>query len=262
MPGSWMTITLSQSIADLTNNVRFRKFGFINIDDNNGLLSEYTGNSRWITIPSRLRDYNIEEIGGSVFANEPRIRSIKIQNGVTTIDNEAFEDCVNLRQITLPASVRDIHGQIFAGCIRLKRICLKRGSTALYMQDGMLINRTDGRLVFCINRKSIHLDVPEGVKVISPYAFGNCRQLKSITLPDTLEQIDACAFSCSGLNRIRIPINTSRFEQFSFDFGLATQIIEVFAESPADLYLRKKELYSKADDLGDGWVSYHRKNRP
>lgn len=255
-----MKMTLSQSIADWINNVRFRKYDFINIDDDNGLLCEYTGKGRWITIPSWLRDYNIEEIGGSVFANDSRIRSVTIQNGVTTINKEAFEDCVNLRRITFPASIREIHGQIFAGCVKLKRICLKRGSTALYMQDGMLINRADGRLVFCINRKSIHLDVPEGVKIISPYAFGNCRRLRSITLPDTLEQIDASAFSCSGLNRIRVPINTSRFELFSFDFGLATQTIEVFSGSPADLYLREKERYSRADDSGDGWVAYHRRN--
>lgn len=262
MPRSWLTISLSQSIADWINNVRFRKYDFIPIDDNNALLSIYHGKSRRVTIPSWLRDYNIEEIGNAVFNNNSRIRSITIQNGITTIDHEAFEDCINLRQITIPPSVRDIHKQPFAGCIKLRSIRLNRGNTALYLQDGMLINRADGRLVFCINRNCSKLDVPEGVKIISSYAFGNCRQLRAINLPDTLERIDSCAFSCSGLNRIRIPAGTSKFDWFSLDFGLATQEIEVFSGSPADLFLSEKKYYVRADELGDGWVAYHRKNRP
>ncbi len=59
------------------------------------------------------------QIGSSIgcFANCRRITSIKIADGVTTIENNAFENCSSLESITIPNSVTSIGAAAFKGCI-------------------------------------------------------------------------------------------------------------------------------------------------
>ncbi|MDR2143585.1 MAG: leucine-rich repeat domain-containing protein [Treponema sp.] len=38
----------------------------------------------------------------------PKLRSVTIPEGVTTIDDDAFTDCINLTTVTLPKSLKTI----------------------------------------------------------------------------------------------------------------------------------------------------------
>ena len=49
--------------------------------------------------------------------------------------------------------------------------------------------------------------LPNGLLVISKYAFSDCESLEEITIPDSVTYIDSEAFSrCKSLNKIYIPI--------------------------------------------------------
>ena len=89
------------------------------------------------------------------------IVSVVIEDGVTSIGNEAFDRCVSLTSITIPDSVTTIGDEAFYYCKSLTSIIL-----------------------------------PDGVTSIGDRAFYWCDSLTSITIPDSVTSIGDSAFSC------------------------------------------------------------------
>ena len=58
--------------------------------------------------------------------------------------------------------------------------------------------------------------LPPKLKVIENSAFYKCRELKEITLPDYLENIDLFAFSETGLENIEFPASLRKIAQGAF----------------------------------------------
>jgi hypothetical protein len=72
------------------------------------------------------------------------------------------------------------------------------------------------------------IEVGEGVTSIREYAFSNCMQT-SITLPESLETIEAWAFyNCTRMKEIRIPANVTYIGRnvFRYDQSLATITVD------------------------------------
>lgn len=67
----------------------------------------------------------------------------------------------------------------------------------------------------CKNLKSVF--IPETVKYIGYEAFFNCESLTNITIPDSVEIIDSCAFYwCKNLTTISFPKNLKRIGSEAF----------------------------------------------
>eukprot|EP00577_Skeletonema_sp_RCC1716_P031658 CAMPEP_0113428938 /NCGR_PEP_ID=MMETSP0013_2-20120614/32153_1 /TAXON_ID=2843 ORGANISM="Skeletonema costatum, Strain 1716" /NCGR_SAMPLE_ID=MMETSP0013_2 /ASSEMBLY_ACC=CAM_ASM_000158 /LENGTH=87 /DNA_ID=CAMNT_0000317567 /DNA_START=12 /DNA_END=272 /DNA_ORIENTATION=- /assembly_acc=CAM_ASM_000158 len=63
----------------------------------------------------------------------------------------------------------------------------------------------DDAFHLCTSLRTIKMP---SVKAIGRYAFGGCRQLTDLDLPDGLETIEQCAFQyCQYLKRIAIPLD-------------------------------------------------------
>ena len=67
---------------------------------------------------------NSETITKSFASNYPGMKEIVIPEGITSIDEEAFEGCVDLTKITLPSSLKHIGRNAFDGCKDLKTVVL------------------------------------------------------------------------------------------------------------------------------------------
>ena len=74
--------------------------------DDNGML----------TISGKGPMSNLSTDDSPFYRNRSNIKSIMIENGVTTIMDYAFEDCSNLIDITIPDSVTWIGEEAFYGC--------------------------------------------------------------------------------------------------------------------------------------------------
>ncbi|MBE6742281.1 MAG: fibronectin type III domain-containing protein [Ruminococcaceae bacterium] len=112
------------------------------------------------------------------FYNQSSIKTVVIDNGVTSIGDWAFYDCRGLTNITIPNSVTIIGSDAFRGCTGVTDIA-----------------------------------IPKGVTNIGNCAFYGCTDLSRITISDSVTNIDYRAFGhCSGLTSIIIEPENSIFD--------------------------------------------------
>ena len=76
--------------------------------DEDGVLVEYTGFDKIVTIPS-----SVKEIGEDAFYSCNMLESVVIPNSVTSIKSYAFSYCDKLESITIPSSVTSIERSAF-----------------------------------------------------------------------------------------------------------------------------------------------------
>lgn len=121
-----------------------------------------------------------------------KIKKVIVNNGVTSIGDDAFLNCTLLTSITLPDTLTEIGISAFNNT-NLSSIVLPDSVTHL------------GSHVFydCKNLSSVTLS--KGLASIPEYAFQNCTSLTSITLPDTLTEIEFTALNNTGLTSVVIP---------------------------------------------------------
>ena len=130
------------------------------------------------------------------------IKTVVIENGVTSIGNYAFGGCY-LTSITIPESVKSIGNEAFWSC-SLTSITIPKHVTSIE-------DRTFGN---CSSLVSI--TIPDGVKSIGNEVFIDCIKLTSITIPQGVTSIGDGAFINSGLISIIIPDNVTSIGDKTF----------------------------------------------
>lgn len=149
-----------------------------------------------------------------------------IPDGVRGIENYAFDNLPNLRSITLPTTIAKIGGTAFNNCSALESI---KGSYA----------SSDGRCAIIGNELALvalagltEYRVPNGVETISGWKLMGLKDIKVITIPDSVKSItDNYAFSnCPSLVSITLSAN------------LAELGYDAFASSPSirNIYCRSQ----------------------
>lgn len=139
-------------------------------------------------------------------AQKSKITSVVIGNGVTSIGNNAFEDCSALKKLDIPQSVTEIGSKAFLGCSALTSLALPQTVNSI------------GNTAFqgCSNLETIN--IPSGVKLIEHDTFHGCEKLKDVTIPACVTLIGNSAFkACKAFKNIEIPegvtkIGTNAFE--------------------------------------------------
>ena len=118
------------------------------------------------------------------------IKTVTIENGVTSIGGYAFYSCEELAAITIPDSVTSIGTYAFYSCDSL---------TAITIPDG--VTRISEGAFSCWNLTDIV--IPKSVTSIGVSAFYDCRKLTAIIIPGNVTSIGKRAFSgCDALKDI------------------------------------------------------------
>ena len=126
----------------------------------------------------------------------PDIKSIVIEDGVTTIGDAAFHGLQYMIQVQIPDSVTRIGDYAFEF-------------------SGIQ-----------------SLDIPETVTEIGRGAFSYCSRLQDINIPDGITEIEAFTFNeCGSLTSITIPASVSRIEAYAFH--MCFELSEVYFEGDA-----------------------------
>ena len=110
------------------------------------------------------------------------IKTVLIENGVTSIGECAFCECNGLTSISIPSSVTSIGPSAFEGCSALTSI-----------------------------------EIPASVTSIGNYAFGYCSALTSIEIPASVTTIGEEAFNNTALTSIEIPASVTSIGNGAFN---------------------------------------------
>ena len=101
-------------------------------------------------------------------AFQEQITGLELAEGLSSIGDNAFQDCLHLKSAVLPETVTRIGWYAFNGCSDLRE-----------------------------------LEISGGVTEIGGYAFSSCTGLTEVVLPGSLETIEEAAFaSCTGLTSV------------------------------------------------------------
>lgn len=181
------------------------------------------------------------------------VDKLEIPDGVTSINDYAFQYCKNLKTVTVPSSVKAIGKQAFYGCDTLSRVnlngsvsikedafryCKKLSSVSLSKLEDWLgssfeiTNNSYGAYPFydytpgstgllptlSINNTAItQITVPDSVTSIGDYMFYKLESLTSVTFGNGVTSIGNYAFAeCRGLTSITIPDNVTKIGHRAF----------------------------------------------
>ena len=178
-----------------------------------------------------MKDYNSDDNRSPVFWNTD-VTSIVIEEGVTSIGNNAFYDCDSLTSVTIPGNVESIGERAFYHCDNL---------TDVTLQDGV---KSIGRSAFIWCNNLTNIVLSNSITSIGGYAFKDCTSLTSITIPDGVPSIgDWTFYNCSSLTSIKIPDSVTRIGKDAFKNCSSLQTISLGCGSA----LKKSNFGDKAD---------------
>ena len=167
-----------------------------------------------------LKDFKVR-FDKSLLQKYPKLTSVTIPEGVTSISYAAFENCSSLTSITIPDSVTAIGGNAFRGCTSLTSINIPDSITSIdafvfyncsSLTDVTIPNNVTsiGYTAFAGCSSLISINIPNNVTSIGASAFANCKKLTSITIPNSVTSISSHAFyNCSNLTNITIPASVT-----------------------------------------------------
>lgn len=137
----------------------------------------------------------------SPWRNSDLIQNVVIEEGVTSIGDEAFLGCWNLTTINLPDGLTSIGNYAFKDC--------DSHLTGIELPDSVT-SIGDSAFSGCDSLTSINL--PEGLMSIGDTAFYDCGKLTRIDLPAELTSIGNFVFlNCSSLQKIIVDENNLHF---------------------------------------------------
>ena len=149
-------------------------------------------------------------------AGMPSSGMITINNKRTMIPSQAFRGLKALKSVTIPYNVTNIGSGAFAGCNNMTSIIVEDGNPVYHSVNNCLIE-TKNKTLIAGCKTSV---IPDDGRVtsIGDWAFRNCSDLASITIPDSVTSIGSSAFSgCSGLTSITIPDSMTSIGDWAFD---------------------------------------------
>ena len=168
----------------------------------------------------------------SPFYNNSCVKSVIIENGVTSIGDKAFEDCTSLTSVTIPNSVTSIGWGAFYDCTSLTSVTIGNSVTSIgssafyntaYYNDKSNWDKGVLYLSNCLIdtnddfNSTTDYTIKDGTRIIANYVFSNYTKLKSIIIPDSVTTIGDYAFyKCTNLTNATVGNGVTSIGAFAF----------------------------------------------
>lgn len=133
-----------------------------------------------------IRNYDYEYfcIYAPWFDYRENIKTVVIEDGITSIGDYAFYDCTSLTKITIPDSIDYIGDYAFCNCTSLTEITIPNSpNNVTYI----------GEYSFAFTSLT-EVTIPNSVIVILKGTFASCELLTNVIIPNTVTSIDKDAF--------------------------------------------------------------------
>lgn len=218
-----------------------------------------TDNLPWRDYEESIRTIIIEEgitsVGEYTFWKYPNLTSVTLPSTFTRIGKSAFKECLNLTSINFPDRLMQIGEYAFDGCS--------------FLQDVKLPNNLRIMGTSCFKGTAIKtIEIPSSMITIPHRAFDECYYLETITLPNTLRGIETCAFkNCSGLRSVIYKGTTAEWSRINIDsYGndalvsaaIKTSSSPMSPATPNKITLAKTKLKSVSNIAGGIKVTWNK----
>lgn len=182
-----------------------------------------------------LKDFDfysmkLEKIGAYAFDGCSSLTEIHFSEDLTAIEGSAFHGCSSLKKIYIN-STPTLGGYAFDDCTTLHTFHLTvneltpsmsvvmPNTTKVLQVLELASNSTEVPNDCFSGCSALHtIEMPEGIKFIGDRAFMDNKNLKTVTLPDSLLRIGNAAFYHSGIEEITFPNKVSYIGNEAFRY--------------------------------------------
>lgn len=173
------------------------------------------------------------------YQSRDSIKTVVMENGVTTIGSYAFFNCSGLTNVTIPESVTSIGKNAFGNCNNLTDVYITDidawcrinfGDTPMGYAKNIWLNGskitsvtvpegvTELNYTFYGFKDLIRVTLPKSLTGIGEKTFYKCTSLISITIPDGVTAIgDSACSSCTSLASVTIPASVTSIGDRAFE---------------------------------------------
>ncbi len=222
------SVTIPNSVTSI------EKYAFFDCTN----LTSVTLNSNAVS-KNCTADSSLKDIFG------PQVSKYIIGSDVTNIGNWAFANCTGITSITIPNSVSSIGESAFNDCTNLTSVTLNSnaivsknydiGSAIKYIFGSQVTEYILGNSVTSIGKYAFanctdlnSITIPNSVTSIGNYAFYGCTGLTSVTIPNRVISIGVSAFNgCARLTSISLPTSITKIESSTFEGCSNLKSIEI-----------------------------------
>ena len=168
------------------------------VDDCNGrcgnkLVWKYEDRQLNIFGKGDMYDYDVDVQPWQQYRN--KITSISLPEGLTSVGNAGFKDCMFVNYVSVPASVETIGFSAFENCRMLSNLTFAANGALTIIDNWAFYN----------NHELKNVVIPEGVTSIGYAAFYGCTYLSELTLPASMQAIEDNGFAlCAKLRRMNV----------------------------------------------------------
>ena len=138
----------------------------------------------------------VTSIGKYAFESAANLSSVFLPDGLESIGVNAFCSCDSLRTIKIPSTVYSIDVFSFQSCKNMEYIEIEPSNPTYESIDGVLTNKKSHTLVYYPGGRKGPYVVPSNITVIEHDAFSCCHGLTSLTLTNVtttrLNSFDDC----------------------------------------------------------------------
>ncbi|MBR2300118.1 MAG: leucine-rich repeat domain-containing protein [Alphaproteobacteria bacterium] len=155
------------------------------------------------------------------------ITSVIIENGITGITNNAFDEITSLKSVVIPNSVKTINNAAFHYAPSLESVTFETGSQLTTLASNAfsyspslksidLPESLTGTLGSFQGTGLTSIVIPSKVTQLDNSCFKDATSLESVTLPDSLTYIPQYGFQNTSLKSIDIPKNVTTIQGMAF----------------------------------------------
>ncbi len=212
------------------------------VEDGFATITGYEGMGGDITLPDELGGAPVRAVADYAFARNGTLTSVVIPEGIESLAECAFFDCVNLATVTLPDSLSEIASDAFA-MSAVTKIIISKDHPVYAVYGGVLYEKNERILhTYPYGKTDTSFAIPGNIRYIGADAFYGNKALTSVTFPETVLEIGNLAFAYTeNIKTLYIPdsvthISIDAFEAASFQSYEVSDTNEYLTTADGVLY--------------------------